>query len=54
MVDFDKAANAFDASAFSVLSVITVPVGEAMLRREGSGQVVSNPQQGRRDRGQLL
>ena len=54
MVDFDKAANAFDVSAFSVLSVITVPVGEAMLRWEGSRQLVPNPQQGRRDQGQVL
>jgi hypothetical protein len=42
MVDFDKAADAFDVSAFGVLSAIAVPVGEAMPRLEGSEQLISN------------
>ena len=42
VVDFDKAADAFDVSAFSLLSAIAVPVGEAMPRLEGSEQLVSN------------
>jgi hypothetical protein len=42
VVDFDKAADVFDVSAFSLLSTIAVPVGEAMPRLEGSEQLVSN------------
>ena len=42
MVDFDKAADAFDLAAFSLLSAIAVPAGEAMPRLEGSEQLVSN------------
>ncbi len=42
VVDFDKAADAFDVSAFSLLSAIAVPVGEALPRLEGSEQLMSN------------
>ena len=42
MVDFDKAADAFDLSAFSSLAAIAVPAGEALPRLEGSEQLVSN------------
>lgn len=42
MVDFDKAADAFDVSAFSLLSAIAVPMGEALPRLEGSEELVSN------------
>ena len=39
MVDFDKAADAFDLSAFSSLAAIAVPAGEALPRLE---RVASN------------
>ena len=42
VVDFDKAADAFDLSAFSSLAAIAVPVGEALPRLEGSELLVSN------------
>jgi hypothetical protein len=42
VVDFDKVADIFDVSAFSLLSAMAVPVGEAMPRLEGSEQLVSN------------
>jgi hypothetical protein len=42
VVDFDKTADTFDVSAFSVLSSIAVPVGEAMPRLEGSERLMSN------------
>lgn len=42
VVDFDKAADVFDVSAFSLLSAIAVPAGEALPRLEGSEHLVSN------------
>jgi hypothetical protein len=42
MVDFDKAADAFDVSAFTLLAAIATPAGEALPRLEGSEQLVSN------------
>ncbi len=42
MVDFDKDADAFDVSAFGMLSAIAVTTGEALPRLEGSEELVSN------------
>ena len=42
MVDFDKATDAFDVSAFNSLAAIAVPAGEALPRLEGSEALVSN------------
>ena len=42
MVDFDKAADVFDLSAFSSLAAIAVPAGQALPRLEGSEELVSN------------
>jgi hypothetical protein len=41
-VEFEKAANAFDVSAFSLLAGTAIPVGEALPRLEGREELVSN------------
>ncbi len=42
VVEFDKATDAFDLTAFGSLSALAVPVGEPLPRLEGSERLVSN------------
>ena len=42
VVEFDKASDAFDLAAFTLLAAIAVPAGEPLPRLEGSERLVSN------------